>query len=131
MTQNEQDFLNQDPEPFDWNRLNSMVKKDCTQCGNEFRGLPENELCIDCEFKRKNPELNDGYWTWKRAGTDRWDIVAYWPDEGPDPNTGQVVTVHRKDGSSSTAQILEVEGHRYLPNGRRQMQCIVQNSRGR
>jgi hypothetical protein len=102
-----------------------MVRKECSQCGNGFHGLPENDTCVDCEFRRKNPDLNDGCWTWSRGG-DRWDIMAYWPDDEPDPDPGQVVTVHRKDGSTSSVTILEVEGRRYLPNGRAQMRCLVQ-----
>ena len=122
-----QDIFDQEPEPFDWERLNSMVRKECSQCGREFRGLPENDTCVDCEFQRKNPDLNDGYWTWSRGGDDRWDFVAYWPDDEPDPDPGQVVTVHLKDGSTSSVTILEVEGRRYLPNGRGQMRCLVQS----
>ena len=123
------DFLDQEPEPFDWGALDRMVSKTCGQCGNEFQGLPDRDLCIDCEYRRKNPDQNDGYWTWKRAGENRWDIVAFWPDHEPEPDTGMIVTVHRKDGTASSAEILEIQGHRYLPNGRRQMQCIVRNQR--
>ena len=85
-----------------------------------------NDTPIDCEFKRKNPDLNDGYWTWSRGGVERWDILAYWPDDEPDPEPGQIVTVHRKDRSSSNVTIHEVEGRLYLPNGHAQMRCLVQ-----
>ena len=127
--QKETDFLNQEPVPFDWSTLDRMVSKTCSGCGNEFRGLPEHDTCIDCKFRQENPELNDGYWTWKRAGSGRWDIVAYWPDGEPEPDIGMIVTVHRKDGTASSAEITEIHGKRYLPNGRAQMQCIVRDER--
>ena len=110
---------------FDFEKLNSMTRKDCAECGQVFQGLPETGSCIDCQYKQEHPEAQDMYWTWKRAGRSGWGIVAHWPDKEPLPNPGDRVTVHRKDGSSSTAVILEVE-LRYLPTGRAQLRCMIE-----
>ena len=117
------------PEAFDFDnvfdRLKSMTNKPCGECGQEFRGLEEQELCTECSYKRDHPEEQDMHWTWSRAGRGRWRIVAHWPDKEPLPNPGDRVSVHRKDGSSSTAVILEVE-LRYLPTGRAQLRCMIE-----
>ena len=46
MTQDEQ-------EVFDLismcNRLNSMVWKNCTECGHETYIPPEDDLCVECQ----------------------------------------------------------------------------------
>ena len=105
-------------------KATSMIRKDCTGCGQVFRGLPEVQLCTLCQYKQ-TPRGMDMRWTWKRAGRGRWRIAAYWPDREPLPNPGDQVTVYRKDGSSSTVTILEVEGLRYLPSGRGVLECIV------
>ena len=65
------------------------------------------------------------YWTWCKEGRPRWGILAHWPDGEPLPDVGEQVTVHRKDGSSSIAVILEVE-LRYLPTGRAQLRCMIE-----
>ena len=122
MTQDEQ-------EPFDFNnmfdRLKSMVWKNCTECGQEFHGLPEADLCLECRYNQEHPEESDMYWTWNKGGRPTWGIVAYWPDGQPLPDAGDRVTVHRKDGSTSVVKIHEVEGLRYLPTGRAQLRCMI------
>ncbi len=124
MTENETDS-------FDFgtmlDELKRMVRKDCAECGQVFRGLPEQELCTECQYKQDNPEARDMYWIWSRNGRGgSWGIAAYWPDDEPLPDPGAVVTVHRKDGSASTVIIKEVEGLRYLPTGRAQLRCMVE-----
>ena len=89
-------------------RLNKMTRKDCAECGQVFRGLPETGSCLECQYKQDHPEDQDMYWTWKRIGWDGWGIVAHWPDREPLPNPGDQVSVHQKDGSSSTVAILKV-----------------------
>ena len=117
------------PEAFDFDnmfkKLNSMSKKQCNECGQVFRGLPETDLCLECRYKQDHPEESDMYWTWRKGGRPTWGIVAYWPDKEPPPNPGDRVTVHRKDGSSSTAVILEVD-LRYLLSGRAQLRCMIE-----
>ena len=90
-----------------------------------FQGLPETDSCIDCQYKQEHPEARDMYWTWKRSGRGGWGIVAHWPDKEPLPNPGDRVNVHRKDGSFSTAIILEVD-LRYLPASRAQLRCMIE-----
>ena len=110
------------PEAFDFDnvvdRLKSMTRKPCNECGQVFRGAEEQELRTECGYKRDHPEARDKYWTWKRKGRNGWEIAAYWPDREPLPEPGDPVTVHRRDGSTSIAVIREVEGLRYLPTGR-------------
>ena len=123
MTQDEQ-------EPFDFNsmfdRLNSMVWKNCTECGQETHNLPEADLCLECQYNQEHPEESDMYWTWSKGGRPTWGIVAHWPDGEPLPDAGDQVTVHRKDGSTSVVKIQEVEGLRYLSNGRAQLRCMIE-----
>ena len=122
MTQDEQ-------EPFDFDsmfdRLESMIKKPCGECGREFEGIPEDDICLECQYKQEHPEESDMYWTWSKGGRPTWGIVAYWPDQEPLPDPGERVTVHRKDGSTSVVTIHEVEGLRYLPTGRAQLRCMI------
>ena len=122
MTQDEQ-------EPFDFNnmfdRLKSMVWKNCTECGQEFHDPPEADLCLECQYNQEHPEESDMYWTWSKGGRSTWGIVAYWPDGEPLPDVGDRATVHRRDGSTSTVTIHEVEGLRYLPTGRAQLRCRI------
>ena len=106
-------------------RLDSMTRKPCKECGQVFRGLEEQGLCTECSYKQDHPEARDMYWTWSHAGRGSWGIVAFWPDGEPMPDSGDQVTVHRKDGSTSTVVIHEVEGLRYLPTGRAQLRCMV------
>ena len=107
-------------------KLNRMERKDCSECGQQFRGLPEKGICTECEYKQEHPEARDKFWTWSRVGSDRWTIVAYWPDREEMPSVREKVTVHRQDGSTSLQVIHEVEGLRYLPNGRAQLRCMVE-----
>ena len=66
------------------------------------------------------------YWTWSKGGRLNWGIVAHWPDGEPLPDAGDQVSVHRKDGSTSVVKIQEVEGLRYLSNGRAQLRCMIE-----
>ena len=117
-------------EPFDFNsmfdRLNSMTDKICGECGQQFRGLPETDICLECSYKRDHPEARDKYWTWSRAGGSSWKIVAYWPEREEMPSVGERITVHRRDGSTSVEVIHEVEGLRYRPDGRAQVSCMIE-----
>ena len=129
ITQGKETMTEEKPEAFDFDnmfeKLNSMTRKDCAECGQVFQGLPETGSCIDCQYKQEHPETRDMYWTWKRSGRGGWEIVAHWPDKEPLPNPGDRVSVHQKDGSSSTAIILEVD-LRYLPTGRAQLRCMIE-----
>jgi uncharacterized OB-fold protein len=53
------------PEALDFDsmfkKLNSMTRKDCAECGQVFRGLPEVSLCIECQYKQEHPEAQDMY----------------------------------------------------------------------
>ena len=59
-------------EPFDFNsmfdRLKTMVWKNCTECGQETHNLPEADLCLECRYNQEHPEESDMYWTWSKGG---------------------------------------------------------------
>ena len=46
-------------EPFDFNsmfdRLKTMVWKNCTECGQETHNLPEADLCLECRYNQEHP----------------------------------------------------------------------------
>ena len=116
---------NENPEPFNFPIPGKMSTKTCNECGQEFRGTKEQEICIECSYRRDHPETRDKYWTWSRAGGGRWGIVAYWPDGEDLPDAGERVTVYRKDGSTSVETIREVGRLRYRPSGRAQLYCMT------
>ena len=111
---------------FDFEAL-GQSRKPCSQCGEVFRGREETTLCLDCQYKQEHPEMQDEYWTWTRISANRWGIVAYWPDQEPPPEPGELVLIHRKDGTSSNETITEVEGLRYGMDGRGRLYCRVRN----
>ena len=114
----------QQQEPYRF-PIPGNIRKDCAECGQQFRGMPETDLCQECKYKRDHPEARDMYWTWCRGPHGRWDVVAYWPDGEPLPDPGERVTVHRKDGSNSTITIQEVEGLTFTTTGRGHLRCTV------
>ena len=128
ITQGKETMTQEKPEAFNnmFERLNRMTRKDCAQCGQVFQGLPETDSCLECQYKQDHPEDQDMYWTWKRTGPGGWGIVAHWPDREPPPNPGDQVSVHQKDGSSSTVIILKVGDLHYLPTGRARLECTVE-----
>ena len=105
MTQDEQ-------EVFDLismcNRLNSMVWKNCTECGHETYIPPEDDLCVECQYNQEHPDESDMHWMWSKEERPTWGIVAHWPAGEPLPNAGEQVTVHRKDSSTSVVKIKQV-----------------------
>ena len=109
-----------------FSELNSRTRKECSRCGETFRGTEDEEICPQCEFRAAHPEEQDKYWTWTRFGRE-WGITAYWPDREPLPDPGDRVTVHRKDGSTATATVREMPELRYLPDGRGRVYCWVEN----
>ena len=121
MTQQKQDSPQ---EPFTF-PIPGRTRKDCTQCGQTFRGHDHETLCPECSYKRDHPEAQDGYWTWSRSQGPGggWDITAFWPDREPLPEPGTRVTVHRKNGAESAAVIRECQGITWEPTGRGRVRC--------
>ena len=129
--QNQQDASQQKPHAIP---LPGRTRKDCSECGQTFRGHDHEELCLECSYKRDHPEARDGYWSWSRSRGPEggWDIVAYWPDREPLPEPGAVVTVHRKDGTQSQATVQACHGLTWEPTGRGRIRCsIVRDEEGR
>ena len=97
-------------------KMETEVLKTCTGCGEEFKGQPETELCIGCEYLERNPELKPKRWTWTKI-ENQWGVIATWPDKDPRPQPGDRVTVHRKDGNTSEAILREHADTRGTPAG--------------
>ena len=114
----------------DFSRLSKLQSKTCNDCGEEFTThVPENTTCTECGYYREHPELAPMYWTWTRRGR-WWTVAATWPVKEPLPEVGAVITVHRKDGTSSTETISEVDGLLYDMSGRARLHCWVSYNTG-
>ena len=107
-------------------RLRNRVELDCADCGETFKAMPDQTLCTQCEFHRKNPELAPKYWTWTRGGEHNdWLATARWPEKEPFPEPGERITMHRKDGSTSLKTIQEVVHHHFDQVGELRLVCTV------
>lgn len=95
---------------FDFSKLPKPTERTCTRCGADFRGI--RDLCDQCDFYESHPEMAPGYWTW-RSSNQGWMVQAAWPENDPEPEPGTVVTVHRKDGTTSQATLGELDHFRY------------------
>ena len=109
---------------FDFGKTPLRRRKPCSQCNDVFRGTDEEQLCPQCLHRKEYPEDQDQHWTWRRAGG-RWEAIAYWPHGEPLPQPGDRITVHRRDGSTTTAVVREAD-LRYTSTGRGRVQCIVE-----
>ena len=93
----------------------------CIDCHREAtaRLLPnQDELCDECLFYREHPDLAPKYWTFRRGPNNSWRATCYWPEHEPFPLPGDIITVHRKDGSTSLQTIAEFEYHHYGTDAR-------------
>ena len=101
------------------------VRKECSECGQTFRGREDELICIECEHKRDHPEARDMHWTWQRGARGSRDIAAYWPDREPFPEPGDQLTVHRKDGATDTVTVWDAHAVRDLATGQGRVHCKV------
>ena len=104
--------------------IKNTKSKFCADCGREFTTTSDQDCCFDCEYLREHPIERTKVWTWHQLGSE-WGIAAYWPDQESRPAIGETVTVHKKDGSTSSATIREIEGFRYMPTGQGRLFCYV------
>ena len=98
---------------FDF-RLPKRTERTCTKCGADFLGI--RDLCDECSFYEDHPDMAPGYWTWTNGGARGWMVQAVWREKDPEPEPGTVVTVvtvNRKDGTTSQATLGELEFFRY------------------
>ena len=84
----------------------------CPGCGLDFRTTGD-ELCTECRFHQENPEEAPGYWTWTQRSNGQWGGRAKWREKDPLPEPGQVITLHRKDGTTSQRTINSRPDTRY------------------
>ena len=109
----------------DFSKLIPRFDNVCTDCGDTFKTAREEETrCTECFFNHTHPESAPGYFTWTKSGA-RWAAVAKWRNHEDPPEPGVSITVHRKDGSSSEHNIIEVLDTRYDIAGNRLMYCQV------
>ena len=79
----------------------------CRDCSQDRRLDPEG-LCLTCWYYRRRPDERPGYWTWtKMNGT--WLATTRIGDDHETPRTGGIITVNRKDGTTSEATITEID----------------------
>ncbi len=102
-----------------------ITGRNAPSAGEIFRGAEEQTLCQRCDWLKDNPEYQDEYWTWAKGVGNQWKARCYWPESKPLPEPGDVITVHRKDGSTSNATIKEAEGLLYRPSGRANLTCFL------
>ena len=100
------------------------VDRTCGDCGQNYRGPPDSELCTECRYYRENPAEAPGYWTWRRS-SQGWQVTAKWRDRDPLPQAGDAVTVHRKDGSSSEHTLAEEPEFHYDMAGNKVLRAPV------
>ena len=48
---------------IDFASLKMPARKECSQCGETFRGTEDEETCPQCEFRAAHPHEQDKYWT--------------------------------------------------------------------
>ena len=106
-------------------RLPSRQTHPCPQCGQEARGDEGNELCTQCDFYLANPKMAPKYWTWTRLSHNQWGVTSFWPEKEDLPQPGDPVTVHRKDGATSSHTIQEVRNSGFTPEARFRVTCLV------
>ena len=115
---------NESETPFAF-PIPGRLQRECVDCGQEFQGREDQDACTGCSYLRTHPEARDGYWTWTRGGEGRWDIITFWPKDEPPPEPGATVTVHRRDGTSGRATILEAREPVFNMAGRARLRCLV------
>ena len=96
----------------------------CTGCGQQSRGPEGSAKCSECRFYESHPEMAPAYFTWTKTGSG-WAATAKWREKDPEPEPGAVITVHRKDGSTSEHTVAETTGHRYDTSGNLVLTCQV------
>ena len=109
----------------DFSKMIPRLEKECTDCGRPFKTSREDETrCTECAYYHSHPESAPGYFTWTKTGSE-WAAVAKWRDHEHPPDVGTMITVHRKDGTSSEHAIVENLDNRYSTSGDRLMTCRV------
>ena len=109
----------------DFSKLASMAGRECAECGAPFHGTPDDDLCSGHRYQRDHPETAPGYWTWTRMAGDRWGAAALWRENQPMPEPGDVITVHRRDGSEQERTIAEVRDQTYDTAGNPRVRCTL------
>ena len=79
----------------------------CARCGQEDRGPEGQTRCTLCRYHQENPTEAPGYFTWTKL-TGGWAATAKWREQTPLPETGQTITVHRRDSNSSLRQVSRI-----------------------
>ena len=97
----------------------------CTECAQGFTSHREDStICSECGFYQSHPELAPKRWTWS-MGSNQWGVVAFWPEKEDLPQPGDIITVHRKDETTSVETIAEVRNTNYTPAARLRVLCTI------
>ena len=96
----------------------------CEDCGRDFLASSDT-LCTECRSYREHPERAPGYFRWGRIAPKQWGAQARWKENSPLPEPGDVITVHKKDGTSSEHTVTTVHEPAYDRNLRLIVRCDV------
>ena len=89
---------------------------ECRQCGQQGRlgnsedGAHKEGLCEECRLYIDQPEMGYHWWTWRLRTENQWQVTCKIRHRDDVPQTGQQVTVHRRNGTTSV-ETLKGEGH--------------------
>ena len=105
--------------------MSTRFERICADCGDSFKTAREDETrCTECFYYHQHPEQAPGYFIWTKAGQN-WAAVDKWRDHDDPPQVGDIIAVHRKDGSTSDHSIVELLDSRYDTAGNRLTYCRV------
>ena len=90
-----------------FNNLPKSTDFTCNTYGQKDRGPEGQTICAQCRLYEDHPEMRPGYFTWTSTSKG-WAATAKWGDNEPEPEPGNTVTVHRKDGSTSVHTVREL-----------------------
>ena len=84
----------------------------CRHCGQTDRGPEGSTICSECQYYQDHPDQAPEYFTW--TGTSEgWAAQANWRERTPHPEPGDLITVHRRDGSTSEHTVVSLRNTHY------------------
>ena len=96
----------------------------CEVCGRDFLATSDT-LCTEFRSRLEHPAWAPGYFRWGKTAPNQWGAQARWKEGSPLPEPGDVITVHKKDGTSSEHTVTTVHETTYDRNLRLIVRCDV------
>ena len=125
--EDERPAVTEETKIVDFNELGKLRTHAYPACGQEFNSLAEEPgQCPQCDFQDRHPELRTGYFTWKGAASG-WNATARRQENDPEPARGEIITVHRKDGTSSSHAVVGTIRRNFNGAGELHITCTVKN----